>query len=201
MASKSNSSSGLPTKDRILDTAFRLFRRFGIRKVTIEEIAQETGVSKMTFYKYYRNKNDLVLTILNREIEYGRAQFQEIMAAPVPFIEKVEQIILQKIEAGKKLGEPFLKDIYAGDPEIYQSLMASSQEFKDEVVHAFLEEQSKGSLRPELNMAFVEYMMRKMQEMYLDPELQDLYSDQLSLIRDLVEFLFYGLSPYRGDPH
>ena len=40
----------------ILDAAKSLFWKHGIRRVTIEEICEVAGVSKMTYYKYFSNK-------------------------------------------------------------------------------------------------------------------------------------------------
>ncbi|MDH5400751.1 MAG: TetR/AcrR family transcriptional regulator, partial [Cyclobacteriaceae bacterium] len=48
----------------IFETAKELFWKYGIRRVTIEEICKEAGVSKMTFYKFFPNKVALANTIL-----------------------------------------------------------------------------------------------------------------------------------------
>jgi AcrR family transcriptional regulator len=40
----------------ILDSARSLFWKHGIRRITIEEICEKAGVSKMTCYKYFSNK-------------------------------------------------------------------------------------------------------------------------------------------------
>lgn len=194
-----STSSG--SRERLLESAWALFRHFGIKKVTVEDIAREAGVSKMTFYKYFRNKKDIVLRIMDREMEQGKEQFHRIMDDSVPFIEKVQRLILAKEEAGKRFGEHFLKDIYSGDPSIYQSMMQASQEFQEEIIQAFQAEQARGAIRSDLKMEFLQYMMGRMQNMFLDPELQKFYPDQLSLIRELVKFLFYGISSDGGATH
>jgi AcrR family transcriptional regulator len=56
----------LPARDRILDTAFRLFYAHGIRAVGVDLIIGEAGVAKATFYKHFRAKDDLVLAYLDR---------------------------------------------------------------------------------------------------------------------------------------
>ena len=50
---------------QITQTAYDLFWRHGIKRVTIEEICRTSGVSKMTFYKYFDNKNDLAISVLD----------------------------------------------------------------------------------------------------------------------------------------
>lgn len=56
----------LPARDRILETAFRLFYARGIRAVGVDLIIAESGVAKATFYKHFPAKDDLVLAYLDR---------------------------------------------------------------------------------------------------------------------------------------
>ncbi len=55
-----------PARDRILDTAFRLFYARGIRAVGVDLIIAESGVAKATFYKHFPAKDELVLAYLDR---------------------------------------------------------------------------------------------------------------------------------------
>lgn len=55
-----------PARQRILDTAFRLFYARGIRAVGVDTIIAESGVAKATFYKHFPAKDDLVVAYLDR---------------------------------------------------------------------------------------------------------------------------------------
>jgi AcrR family transcriptional regulator len=55
------------TQEKILHTASRLFYNNGIRATGIDRIIKEAGVSKMSLYKYYASKNDLIMDYLLRE--------------------------------------------------------------------------------------------------------------------------------------
>ena len=44
---------------RILDSAERLFRRYGVKRTSIEDVAREAGIAKGTFYLYYSSKEEL----------------------------------------------------------------------------------------------------------------------------------------------
>jgi AcrR family transcriptional regulator len=58
----------MPTsaRDRILETAFRLFYARGIRAVGVDLIIAESGVAKATFYKHFPAKDELVLAYLDK---------------------------------------------------------------------------------------------------------------------------------------
>lgn len=57
-------------RQRILETADRLFYQDGIRSVGIDRIIAEAGVAKMSLYKHFPSKDDLILAVLQyREVE------------------------------------------------------------------------------------------------------------------------------------
>lgn len=53
-------------RERILDTAFRLFYAHGPRRVGVDTVIAESGVAKATLYKHFPRKDDLVLAYLDK---------------------------------------------------------------------------------------------------------------------------------------
>jgi AcrR family transcriptional regulator len=51
-------------RDRILNTAYDLFSHHGVRAVGVDRIVAESGVAKMSLYRHFRSKDDLVLMFL-----------------------------------------------------------------------------------------------------------------------------------------
>jgi len=70
-----------PARQRILDTAFRLFYARGLRAVGVDLLIAESGVAKATFYKHFPGKDDLVLAYLDRVDEVWTGQLQAAAAA------------------------------------------------------------------------------------------------------------------------
>ncbi len=63
MTSAAASSGG--ARDRILETAYLLFSRHGVQSVGIDRIIAESEVAKMTLYRHFPTKQDLVLAFLD----------------------------------------------------------------------------------------------------------------------------------------
>jgi AcrR family transcriptional regulator len=61
-------------RQRVLETADRLFYREGVRAVGIDRIIAEAGVAKMTLYAHFPSKDDLILAVL-RHREHGVLEF------------------------------------------------------------------------------------------------------------------------------
>jgi AcrR family transcriptional regulator len=53
-------------RERVLATAYDLFSRYGTRAVGVDRIISESGVAKMTLYRNFASKDDLILAFLDR---------------------------------------------------------------------------------------------------------------------------------------
>jgi len=53
-------------KEKILDTATDLFQTRGINSTGVDTIVAVAGTTKMTLYKYFRSKEDLILEVLDK---------------------------------------------------------------------------------------------------------------------------------------
>ena len=69
----------ITTRDQILDATERIMARFGFRKMTMEDIAQEARVGRRTIYLYFRNKEDVALSSIGRVVEAAEARMREIL--------------------------------------------------------------------------------------------------------------------------
>jgi AcrR family transcriptional regulator len=57
--------AGPGARQRILDTAYELFARRGIRAVGVDEVIERAGVAKATLYRHFPSKDDLVVAFLD----------------------------------------------------------------------------------------------------------------------------------------
>src|SRR5204862_5995436 len=62
----SHANSQIPPRERILSASGDLFYRLGIRAVGVEAIADAAGTNKMTLYRHFSSKDELVAEYLRR---------------------------------------------------------------------------------------------------------------------------------------
>src|SRR5919108_4448369 len=67
-------------RERLLDTAYELFSKRGIRGVGIEEVIERAGVAKATLYRHFPSKDDLVLAFLERREQHWTDDIHEAQA-------------------------------------------------------------------------------------------------------------------------
>ena len=70
----------LPARERILETAHELFYQEGIRATGIDRVIAEAGVTKVTFYRHFPSKNDLVREFLDFRHERWMSWFVDALA-------------------------------------------------------------------------------------------------------------------------
>ena len=68
-------------RDRIMKTASDLFYRYGIHAVGVDTIASEAGTNKMSFYRNFASKDELVAEYLRGEEREGWLWWDETIAA------------------------------------------------------------------------------------------------------------------------
>ena len=78
-------------RDRILDTAFRLFYARGLRAVGVDTIIAESGVAKATFYRHFPAKDDLILAYLDKVDRVWTGQLEAAAQAAGP--EPADQLV------------------------------------------------------------------------------------------------------------
>jgi AcrR family transcriptional regulator len=78
-ASPVRPEQGLTKRDQLLETAWRLFNRDGYHATGIDRILASAGVAKMTLYKHFRSKEDLILAVLEKRSDQFRESFSRFL--------------------------------------------------------------------------------------------------------------------------
>ncbi|MAU16012.1 MAG: hypothetical protein CMH46_10800 [Muricauda sp.] len=65
-------------KDIILEKASKMVNTYGIRSLSMDDVAKACGVSKRTIYKYFQNKSDLIDQVVTMKINTFREKLEEI---------------------------------------------------------------------------------------------------------------------------
>jgi AcrR family transcriptional regulator len=85
------------TRDLILDATDRLIGKYGLRKMTMEDVAQEAGVSRRTVYGYFASKEALALASIDRVVRRAQAQMAREAASDEAPAEKVYRMLVARV--------------------------------------------------------------------------------------------------------
>jgi len=190
------SKLNLPEKQRqILNTALDLFQQFGIKRIPVEEICQKAGVSKMTFYKYFKNKNELVRFMWEKGFEQALTKFDEIRALDIPFEKKLQLILKMKDETSAKISHEFALDYFFASPELKDFFEKLSGESMSRFLSFIKDAQEKGEVRQDMRPEFLLAIINNIKLMVKDEALISSYPNYHDFVMEVNNFIFYGVLP------
>lgn len=175
----------------------KLFWKYGLRRVSVDEICRESGVSKMTFYRCYSNKTELAKSIYIKVIEEGVTRFKEILQAESSPAEKLKQILLLKIEGTHEISREFLADFYrSDDPELREFIEEATIRTWTGITELFREAQEKGIFRKDFKPGFLLMLTQYLIPVMTDEKLLAMYDTPQDLIIELANFFTWGIAPH-----
>lgn len=178
----------------IASAAKTLFWKYGIKRVSIEEICTSAPVSKMTFYKFFKNKEELAEYLLIEMLTQWHNQYISIMNQNIDFSQKIKQVIALEQHASENMGEEFIQDIYNNEYVKLQELItAERKRYNSEIVKDMIDAQKRGEIRKEIKPEFILYLLEDIANKVVDKNLSKLYSSKQELIMELTNYFFYGI--------
>ncbi|HKL09339.1 MAG TPA: TetR/AcrR family transcriptional regulator [Bacteroidales bacterium] len=136
----------------ILERVGALYSKYGIKSVTMDDVARELGMSKKTLYQYVENKNDLVEKVLDYLLFERECEFLEIFEKNYNAIEELITVGIQVIKSIKYQNPATEYDLQKYYPVLFNKLQNIR---KERMYNATLKNIQKGKqeglFRKELN--------------------------------------------------
>lgn len=187
-------------KQRIQDAAHQLVMQYGIRSVSMDDIAAKLGMSKKTIYQYFKDKDELVEVVVDDVIETNQGACQNDIKKSENAVHEIFLAMEMMAEMFKTMNPSILFDMQKYHPAAFLKFKKHKNEFLYSTCYKNIERGIREELyRPELN---VEIMCRYRVETMLiafNPEFQQKLKYSLAEIEEeiIVHFLF-GLVTLKG---
>lgn len=179
---------------QIIDTGRQLFMRYGIRRVSVEEICETAVVSKMTFYKHFKNKFDLALYIIKMIMEAGEKRYRNITTLNIPYREKVKLIVQLKMDQTRDFSREMLEDLWVSPHnEVKEFIEQKKRENFTWFIQDLNKAQAEGDVRENIKPEFILFILNHMITLLENEKLAALYPATQELVMELTNFFFYGI--------
>jgi AcrR family transcriptional regulator len=97
-----------PQHERIIDAAERCFDRWGAAKTSIDDVANEAGLSRATVYRYFGNRSELITAVGIRAWDRASREWHATVANRLPGRERVVSALLWSRDWVLSFAEPSL---------------------------------------------------------------------------------------------
>ncbi|MFY9223733.1 MAG: TetR/AcrR family transcriptional regulator [Blastocatellia bacterium] len=99
-------------QEKILDTAMQLFYEKGLQAVGVDEIVLQAGIAKMTLYKYFLSKDQLILAVVERSEEkwwnWFTTELYQRSKLPKKQLLIIFDLLFSSFQETNYRGEPFI---------------------------------------------------------------------------------------------
>jgi len=186
-----------PKRTQIIDTGKELFWKFGFKRVTIEEIAREAGVSKMTFYKYFPKKTELAIVVLDEVFETSMEKVRKLHDEHISPAETLNKILHLKSEGTRDISEEFIKDLYSyPEGELKAYMEKKMQIMLAEITNVYEKGKEDGWVRKDLNIPFLMLFTQKIIDLFKEDDMLHYFDSSQDLVMEITNLIVYGISPH-----
>ena len=140
------------TASLIADTAMELFRKKGYESVSVNSICEQAGVSRVTFYSIFSNKDQIIGFILNDFQNQFKEDFSSFIAAENDF-ERVMILFNYYVELSERGGYQLMLELLKAELERSIGIMDAVYVFNDWFVKLIGNCQKSGIIRNKGNAA------------------------------------------------
>src|SRR6266576_2496592 len=110
-----------PNRQRIIDAARTHFFSHGFRSVTMDDLAEELGISKKTLYAHFPGKFDLLEAVLADKFASVEATLKEVIRAhPDDFPATLRELLAGTQRELDEIKPPFVRDMRQKAPEVFK---------------------------------------------------------------------------------
>jgi AcrR family transcriptional regulator len=190
----------METKERIIGQTHDLFMRYGIRSVSMDDIAYHLAISKKTIYQYYEDKDALVEEVLDIELKRNYEDCENNKKHKLNSIHEFFLSMDTMKEMFKQLNPTIIHDIQKYHPKCFKKLNQHKNDFFYNIIKDNLELGVKeGLYRPEINIDVLTKFHLETFFITTNSEIFPITKYNITLVsQEILENFLYGISTTKG---
>jgi AcrR family transcriptional regulator len=190
----------METQNRILTKSHELFMLYGIRSVSMDEIANHLGMSKKTIYQYFKDKDALVEGVINIEIEMHQDEFSKYAAISENAIHEIFLTLDTVEEMLKHMNPSVMFDLQKFHSTAFEKFRTHKNTFFYDIIKANIERgKQEGLFRADIH---VDVLTRfRLANMFLMFDFEHFPSNKftpIQIISETTDNFLHGMSTQAG---
>ncbi|CAN5339924.1 hypothetical protein BH09BAC3_BH09BAC3_07610 [soil metagenome] len=187
-------------KDRILKGSEELFMRYGIRTVSMDDVARHLSMSKKTLYQYFADKDEIVTMVAAFHMEKDKEQFEAFHTSAKNAIDELVRISSCLKNDFQKMNPTLLFDMQKYHPTAWASWLVHKQKYvKQSIIRNLKQGIEEGFFRPEINTEILAIVRLETIQATFEGQIFPLGSFDLAEVNiQLFEHFIYGIVTDKG---
>lgn len=157
-------------KEQIIIQAFELFMKYGIKSMTMDDIAKNMSMSKKTLYQYFANKDELVNAVMEKNLETDQCQVKSLLSAKNNAIDDLMQIATTINETLKRIHPSIHYDLEKYHPTAWKKFGDHKRNFiYESIKHNITKGINEGLYREDINPEIISMLYVSKADVIFDP--------------------------------
>ncbi len=188
------------TRDKILNGAVELFMKYGLRSISMDDIARHLTVSKKTLYQHFADKEDLITLVLESHIEESQKQYEGITRNSTNAIEELAQISQCLRKDMAETNPSVLFDLQKFHPKAWEVWINHKNKYiRESVVRNIKQGIEEGYFRSEVNAEVLAAIRIELISMGFDQTIFPQSTFNLAEVQSQIfDHFVYGLCTDKG---
>lgn len=187
-------------EEKILKGARELFFKYGVRSVTMDDIARHLGMSKKTIYQSYKEKDEIVHKLMQSHIKEDESHCAEAYKKGNNVVEEMFNMIRNITEIFSKVNPLLLYELQKYYPQSWKLVKEFKENFVQKMVEQSIEKGKKdGYVRLDANTKILSRL--RMEEVEIAFNQAIFPPDKFSIVEvqlALAEHFLYGICTLKG---
>lgn len=187
-------------KDRIAEKAHEMYMRYGIRSVSMDDIAAQLGMSKKTLYQYYTDKDELVEAVIVNEVTKSQDECVDCRKEANDAVHEIFITMDRIVEQFRNMNPTIIYDLEKFHFKAYQKLHDHKTKFLLKMIEENIKWGIKEELyRPEINTDIISKFRINSMMMGFDIHIFSAGRYNLAdVTKEILEHYVYGLASLKG---
>jgi TetR/AcrR family transcriptional regulator, cholesterol catabolism regulator len=190
----------IDNKERIKLQATDLFMKYGVRSVSMDDIANSLGMSKKTIYQFYADKDELVDAVVLHEIQHNEHCCELDRQGSENAIHELFMAMDMVVEMFHSMNPSLLYDLQKYHPKAFQKFHTHKNDYLFNVIRENLVRGIKEDLfRDDINIDIIARFRVELMMLPFNPEFQSKVKHNLAEIEEeLILHYLFGLVNMKG---
>jgi AcrR family transcriptional regulator len=188
------------SKDKILKGAMELFLKYGVRSVSMDDIAHHLSVSKKTIYQYFADKDDVVNLVATNHLETARTEYEGFRTSSKNAIDELVSISRRLKKDMQEMNPSLLFDLRKYHPKAWNVWLEHKNNYiRESVVKNLVQGIEEGYFRPEINPEVLTAVRLELVQLGFDELVFPHDKFNLAVVQiQIFEHFIYGLLTEKG---
>ena len=184
----------------IISKVSELYLKYGIKSVTMDDVARELGISKKTLYLYFKDKDELVKKVIELHLSGMHDDMKNLVPEKVNAIEELLFVSKFITQYFKKINPSVTYDLQKYYPEVWKDITINRREhiykqIKDNMIRGIKEELYRSDLHIDIIAHF--YLFRMEMSQTFDLIVNHKYSFE-EIFNTSFQYHIRGIASKRG---